>query len=196
MLLLQEALSNAAWLGILFTIVGVTWVVAERTQTLPNFQELSRSGVIYALLAAIAQASGAILSRAALVNTEVDPLWSALVRLIAGVTLLLIWLGIQALWLDKKTINLSESKVLKALQSRQLLATIVMTAFASTFLAIWLQQTSLKYAPAGIAQSLSATSPLFVIPFSIIMGERVSLRAILGVMIAIAGIWLFFIRSS
>jgi drug/metabolite transporter (DMT)-like permease len=31
---------------------------------------------------------------------------------------------------------------------------------------------------------------------SIAMGERVSLRAILGVMVAIAGIWLLFIRSS
>ncbi|MFM7447149.1 MAG: DMT family transporter [Leptolyngbyaceae cyanobacterium] len=193
MLLLQETLQYRAWLGILLTITGVTWVVIERTQNLPEFHRQSRQGVIYALLAALAQAVGAILSRAALVDTEIDPLWSALVRLLAGVTILLIGLGLRAQLTHEqgaKKIERSQSKLLAQLRSQRLIATLVITAFASTFLAIWLQQTALKYIPAGIAQSLTATSPLFVIPFSIAMGDPVSPRAILGVIVAIAGVWL------
>ena len=57
---------------------------------------------------------------------------------------------------------------------------------------IWLQQISLKYAAAGVAQTLFATSPLFVIPIVALMGERISLRAILGVVLAIVGVGFIF----
>lgn len=81
---------------------------------------------------------------------------------------------------------------LQLVLSGKLLAVIAMTAFASTYLGIWLQQTSLKFAPAGIAQTLNATSPVFVLPIAVWMGEKVSLRAVLGVLVALAGVWLLF----
>jgi drug/metabolite transporter (DMT)-like permease len=64
------------------------------------------------------------------------------------------------------------------------------TAFFSTYLAIWLQQVSLKFAATGIAQALSSTSPLFILPIAAAMGEKISPRAVLGVVIALAGVWL------
>ena len=64
--------------------------------------------------------------------------------------------------------------------------------FIGTFLGIWLQQISLKYTAAGVAQTLFATSPLFVIPIVIFTGERVSLRAILGAMLSLVGVGLLF----
>ena len=78
------------------------------------------------------------------------------------------------------------------LRSRRLLGAIAITAFFSTFLGIWLQQTSLKFAATGVAQALNATSPLFVLPLSVILGETLTLRAILGVFLALGGIWLLF----
>jgi drug/metabolite transporter (DMT)-like permease len=81
--------------------------------------------------------------------------------------------------------------VKKAL-SPKLAGAIAITAFASTYLGIWLQQISLKEAPAGIAQTLCATSPLFAIPIAMGMGEAVSKRAILGAMIALLGVGLLF----
>jgi drug/metabolite transporter (DMT)-like permease len=71
-------------------------------------------------------------------------------------------------------------------------ATIILTVFIGTFLGIWLQQISLKYAAAGIAQTLFATSPLFVVPIVIFTGERVSLRAVLGALLAMAGVGFLF----
>jgi drug/metabolite transporter (DMT)-like permease len=61
-----------------------------------------------------------------------------------------------------------------------------------TYLGIWLQQISLKYTDAGIAQTLFATSPLFALPMSIWLGERVSPRAALGACVALAGVGLLF----
>ena len=71
-------------------------------------------------------------------------------------------------------------------------AIIVLTVFIGTFLGIWLQQISLKYSAAGVAQTLFATSPLFVIPLVALMGERVSLRSLLGALLAIVGIGFLF----
>jgi drug/metabolite transporter (DMT)-like permease len=76
--------------------------------------------------------------------------------------------------------------------SPRLLGIIVLTAFGSTYLGIWLQQTALKFSPVGIAQTLTATSPLFVLPIAAMMGDKISMRAIFGVAIALAGIWILF----
>ena len=71
---------------------------------------------------------------------------------------------------------------------------VAIAAMASTYLGIWLQQISLKFAPTGIAQTFLATSPLFILPIVALQGEKISLRAILGVVISLSGIALMFIR--
>lgn len=182
---LQEQLAPLAWLGIALTIAGVTWVVLERSPH-PNgtLTHPPLRGIVAGLIAAIGQAIGAVLSRAALAGTDIDPLWSTLIRLLAGILILLIWFSTQKQPIQK----------LAPLRSRQLWGIVIMAAFASTYLGIWLQQIALKYTPTGIAQSLSATSPLFVIPFAIATGEKVSLRAVFGAAIALAGVWLLFVR--
>ncbi len=55
---------------------------------------------------------------------------------------------------------------------------------------IGFQQIAFKFTAAGIVPALGATSPLFVLPFAAGMGDRVSLRAVLGAIVAIVGIWL------
>lgn len=185
LMFLQEQLAATAWLGIGLTIAGVVWVTVERSADRMQVYQPWR-GIGFGLIAAFGQASGAVLSRSALVGTDIDPLWSTLVRLVAGVLVLLIWLGFQR----------PTRPELRLLRSRRLLTTITGTAFASTYLGIWLQQLSLKYAATGVAQALSTTSPLFVIPIAAIwLGEKVNLRAILGVLIALAGVWFLFSRG-
>ncbi|NJM47007.1 MAG: DMT family transporter [Alkalinema sp. RU_4_3] len=53
---------------------------------------------------------------------------------------------------------------------------------------IWLQQIALQHVPTGIAQTLGATSPLFILPMVALMGERVSRRAIAGALLAFTGV--------
>ena len=182
---LQEQLSLRACLGIVLTIGGVAWVIAERT---PDKAGTTHGrihlvqGVAYGFVAAFAQAGGAVLSRAALVETSVSPLWSTLIRLVGGMAVLVgILLMRRSLW-----------QGFQPLRSSQFLAIVTATSFAGTYLGIWLQQVALKYTKAGIAQSLSATSPLFVIPLALWSGESVSPRAIFGVLIALSGVWLLF----
>jgi drug/metabolite transporter (DMT)-like permease len=179
---LDEALSYRAWIGIFLTLGGVTWVVLERV---PNdFQGKLRPwrGIGFGLLSALAQASGAVLSRAALAETSVSPLWGSLIRLLAGAFMLLILMSFQhRIWAE-----------FQPLRDRRFLLILITTSFASTYLGIWLQQIALKFTATGIAQALIATSPLFGIPIALGMKEKVSLRSIFGAVLALLGIWTLF----
>ncbi|HCF27540.1 MAG TPA: EamA family transporter [Cyanobacteria bacterium UBA11049] len=179
LIFLHEKLSLLAICGILLTVSGVAWVITERV---PNSQsrptDLLR-GIGFGIVAAIALAAGAVLSRAVLATTSINPLWAALLRLIGAVSILLPWA-----WHRKKrrdTIRVSNL-------SLQIIAAVFFAAFAGTYLGLWLQQTAIKFTAAGIALTLTNTSPLFVIPIALCMGERVSNRAILGVAVALCGV--------
>ncbi|GJD17332.1 Protein of unknown function DUF6, transmembrane [Rivularia sp. IAM M-261] len=182
LIFLQERLNASAWCGVLLTILGVAWVISERTEKEVN-SSLPLRGVIFGLLAAVANASGAVLSRAALVNTNINPLWAALIRLGAA-TLFLLPLII---WQQGK----SKTSILSYSKGRVVAATCF-AAFCGTYLGIWLQQTAIKLAPVGIASTLLQTSPIFILPLALWTGEKVSIRAVIGVIIAIAGIGLLF----
>ena len=157
-------------------------MISERVPNSASKAVKPLRGISFALLAALGQAIGAVLSRSALVDTTLSPLWSTLLRLVGGVLVLLLWIPLQRqprLWF-------------KPLQSKKLLSIITLTALFSTYLGILLQQTALKYTATGIAQALISTSPLFVLPISAWMGEVVSFRALLGVLVALSGIGLLF----
>jgi drug/metabolite transporter (DMT)-like permease len=186
---LGEALPAVAWLGIGITALGVAWVVTERTQGeggkgLQGGQgRPPLRGVGLGLLAALCQAGGAVLSRAALAHAPVSALWSAAVRLAAGVAVLLV-----ALALARRP----PGRWWKAGAARGLWGPLLAAVVLGTYLALWLQQISLKLVPAGIAQTLIATSPLFVLPLAAWAGEKVSARAVAGAAVALGGVALLF----
>ncbi|MEO0768786.1 MAG: DMT family transporter [Cyanobacteria bacterium J06649_4] len=209
-LFLAEQLSVRSLLGIVITLVGVAWVISERVPGTPK--QVTAAGVRVAILATFCQASGAVLSRAALADTEVSPLWSSLLRLFAGLVLMGAVAYLRPRLLENPLIEspLSESPStespskessqkssqhrwyaeLSYLKSPRLLGAVALTSFFATYLGIWLQQISLKYTATGIAQALLATSPLFVLPMAAILGEGLSRRAVLGVIVALSGVWL------
>lgn len=181
---LKEQLSYTAWVGILLTVLGVAWVISERATNVTGINKQLIPGVGFALLSAFTDALGAVFSRAALTDTSVTPLWSAMVRLIGGALILLLWL-----MLERKPVGVP----VKELRSGKLLGIIALCAFLSTYLGFWLQQISLKFTTAGVAKSLGATSPIFVIPITFFLGDVVTIRAILGVFVAVAGVGLLLI---
>jgi drug/metabolite transporter (DMT)-like permease len=82
-----------------------------------------------------------------------------------------------------------------ALKNPKILRTVVIATLLGTYLGIWLQVTGLRYAPAGVASTLSSTSPIFILPLSaIFLSDRVGVRAIAGACLAVAGIAVLFIR--
>lgn len=182
LIFIGEQLAYSSWCGIFLTILGIAWVISERNPV--DQLSVSPQGIIWGILAAIAQALGAVISRYALIQSAVSPLESTLIRLIGGTVIVI---GLLFFPLTKQT-------KMQWQISRRSLGVIAIAAFGSTYLGIWLQQISLKFAPTGIAQTFLATSPLFILPIVALQGEKISLRAILGVVVSVAGIALMFIR--
>lgn len=201
--LLGENLKITAWSGILFTVVGVGWVVTERTQSDSNIVDASygqtetnlRKGISLGFVAALANAIGAVLSRIVLSGSNdiiISPLWAALIRLSAGVVVLLPWLYFKKLYTQTRTNSTRTRATTPYWKSPRVLMLVFFAVFCGTYLGIWLQQVAIKLTAVGIATTLLQTSPIFIIPIAIGMGERVSFRAILGVLIALLGIVILF----
>lgn len=191
LIFLEEQLTINSWCGILLTLLGVVWVISERSPSSPISDRSWQRGIGWGIVAALTQAIGAVLSRFALVESDISPLWSSLIRLIGGTGIIFILL-LTPSSISTRIYRNQRDKQPQNYLSFRVLSTITLAAFGSTYLGIWLQQTSLKFAPTGIAQTLLATSPLFVIPIAAIRGEKITIRGIVGVAIAIAGIGLLF----
>jgi drug/metabolite transporter (DMT)-like permease len=181
---LDEHLSSAAWVGIFVTVAGVAWVMTERAPagTVEDRRELLK-GVAFGLLAALGQATGAVLTRAALMESDESALRSALIRLLAGAFVVTLWMPL---------VKESAGRWLRGPGARRTAALLIATVFVGTYMGMWLQQISLKLTAAGIAQTLFMTSPLFVLPLAAWSGDRVSPRAVFGAAVALGGVALLF----
>jgi|GEM_PF-495909 len=74
---------------------------------------------------------------------------------------------------------------------------LLLAAFVGAFLGTWLSIAALKYTYASVAASFNATAPLFVIPLTVIlMKEKFNARALPGVIVAVAGIVVYFLSLA
>ncbi|GGA43524.1 DMT family transporter [Okeania sp. KiyG1] len=92
LIFLGEQLTFGAWCGILITVGGVAWVISERTPGAAISNVNIKQGILWAILAAIANSSGAIISRFALLSSDINPLLSTLFRLIGGTIIVILLL--------------------------------------------------------------------------------------------------------
>ena len=188
LIFLGESLASASWLGILITVAGVAWVIAEQKRNgngSPAGHESHhlRRGVAFGVLASLSQASGLVLSRYAFSFSSISPLQSAILRLIAGSLVVFAYIKFRRQPLGEWR---------KEPNSLRTGLSLLLVAFVGAYVCIWLQQVAVKLSPAGIAQTLMATSPLFVLPISALRGERLSVRAVLGAAVSLLGIMILF----
>lgn len=183
---LGEILTLLELIAAFTVIAGVIFVLTEKRMTSAELHHrISRSGLIFAISAAWCQASGLVMAFYALQSFEINAMQAALVRLGGGTLVLTAGLVIFAPRLFKSTwIQVRKTKVLPLMSA----------IFLGTFLAIWLQQIAIAYVTPGIAQTLLATAPLFMIAINVIVGKGVSIRALVGTLVALVGIALLFLR--
>lgn len=188
---LGESLISTSWMGILITVGGVAWVISEQQRNgkseNPDSTDTAsrnvRRGIAFGVLAAFTQASGLVMSRYAFSFTTISALQSAILRLVAGAVVLFIWIKFRKQPLGEWS---------KKPQSWRTWLLLLLVSFVGTYVCIWLQQLAVQHAPAGITQTLLATSPLFILPITAIRGEKLTLRAVLGALVSMFGIMLLF----
>jgi drug/metabolite transporter (DMT)-like permease len=143
------------------------------------------------VIAALAQAIGAVISRYAMTapGVTISALQTSIIRLLAGITYLAVLILLSKksafLWLRKDEAGGHTS-------TWKLLRMVAVVGLLGTYTAVWLQQVSIQFAPVAIAQTLLSTSPLFILPIIALRGEKLSFRAVGGVVVSLVGIVLLF----
>tara|TARA_R110002020_G_scaffold38024_24_gene114797 strand:+ start:1445 stop:2362 length:918 start_codon:yes stop_codon:yes gene_type:complete len=181
-ILLSQGMRGYEILAALVIIFGIFMVISEKPRHAERVA-LSASGIAAGVGAALCQALGLVMSFHALQEFDMNPLNAALLRLLAGTVALTI-----ALLVLRPSLIGTTRAALRHTSIPWLLTAIVM----GTFLAIWLQQTAIAYINPGLAQTLLATAPLWLIPIQWLRGQALSARSITGALIAVAGISLLF----
>lgn len=175
MLWLAEVPAALQWLGLSLISAALLLVALQRSSdTVPLRHQ--RIGVLMALGALFCGSGGALLSRAALRGGGLDPLQSALVRLLAATLVLLPLLRQLPLertgpWPELRRWPLA------------LLATLL-----GTTAGIALQQLALQRLPGGLAVALLATAPVMALPLARLEGDRPGWRGWLAALLALAGV--------
>jgi len=192
---LGERLQVLDILGISLTMAGVTWVVMERRYKQSGPTPLGRNhpdagsllkGVILGLGAALGQAIGLVLAKYAMteLGSQVQALEASFVRM--TVAMIFIWL------LGAARGQLRETG--RAFMNFRAVGFSAAGAVAGPFLGVWMSLVAVLHIHTGIASTLNSTVPIFIIPVVILYyKERVSLRAMLGAIIAIGGVSLIFL---
>ena len=199
-LALGETLHGLAWLGMMLTIGGVAWVVLERPRTQVGLHPPHRvRGVILAFVAAACQAGGLWLSKQGMghgwlpEDEHLDPLAATFLRMVfAAVGMLPILLLYARRERKRRAIGMSPKRI----GSRRAgLAFSFCGAVTGPFLGVWMSLVASDRTALGVAQTLCSLPPVFILPFAItIHKEHVSPRAVIGAVLAVAGVALLFVQ--
>lgn len=176
---INDELALRQWIAMVITLAGIVWVVLERPDGEGSFHSHSHRwrGVLLGVLAALANGIGMVLSKKGI--GHYDAMSATLIRAIVAlpgyVVLITLWRRWPAI--------VAGAKDLRAV------GILTFGATVGPFIGVAISLMALSRAPTGVVATIIATMPVLVMPFTIILyREKVSLRALGGALVAIAGI--------
>ncbi|MFZ5515881.1 MAG: DMT family transporter [Candidatus Zhuqueibacterota bacterium] len=180
----NEVLSLSEIVAILLTLGGIVWVILERNNnTQPTQSRKYVLGILCGIGGAVGQAIALITAKKGL-SGDFPALSANLIRVFTAASIL--WVAA----LFKGQIS-SNFKFMKNPPAR---SALIAGSVFGPFLGIWLSLIAIKHADIGIASTLMALPPIFLLPLSRwIFKEEISWRAIFGTTLAIVGVAIIFL---
>ncbi len=175
MVWLSERPAALDWLGLVL-ITAALLLVAARQPGSGGQDRRQLQGVAMALGALLCGSGGALLARAALRDLTIDPVQSALVRLLAAALVLL-----------PLVVTLPRAQPGPKPSSRRWPLALQATLLGTTA-GIALQQTALQRLPGGLAVALLATAPVMALPLAAREGDRPGWRGWWSALLALVGV--------
>ncbi len=186
---LGEILAAQQIIGILVTVSGIAWVVSDRNNHNNKRGEKSDSrayliGILFGLGGAVGQAAGFVLSKHGLAN-DFSPLSGNVIRLLAATL---------SIWIFTVLRGQTASSFQTVWANQRALGIMTVGTVMGPVLGVWLSLEAVQRAPVGVASTLMALTPIFLIPVGrILFGERITRRAIVGTLVAFAGTAMLFL---
>ena len=184
-LVLKESMTAMSLLGMALTVTGIALVILQRNPGEMTFKTSQPvAGLLFALGGALGQAGGLILSKYGM--GSYNAFASTQIRQIAGlVTLSVLYLFLKA-W----------PRIGPALKNGRAMATLSLGALFGPFLGVSFSLLALQNTNAGVASTIMAIGPVLIIPPAIILfKEKVTLKEVLGAVLAVAGVAILFLRG-
>jgi drug/metabolite transporter (DMT)-like permease len=174
----RGGLGPQAWLGMAITLSGVLWVVLEqRGDEHPHDRRQLRYGLFLAFVATAAQSVGTVLAKDGIANY--DPAASALIRILGAMIGYVLLITVLGRW----------RPMLMAARRGKPMLILLGGAVVGPFVGVSTYMLALQNCHVGVVTTILATIPVMILPFSVyLFGERVSLRAIGGALVAAAGV--------
>lgn len=189
---LGQQLTSLSLMAMLITLSGIAISILGRSEHHRLALSLPLSGVLYAIGAALCQGVGLVLSKIGMNHFEpvaglpdwLVPFSANFYRCIAG------FVGFMVLLYMRKGLKpLSE-----ALHDRKGLTVATATTIFGPFVGVGFSLMAVQYTAAGIASTLMAMTPIIILlPSHWLFGERITWRAVLGAVISVVGVSLFFL---
>ncbi|HBB92356.1 MAG TPA: EamA family transporter [Bacteroidales bacterium] len=180
-MILGEKFGLKGFLGMGLTLAGIVMVVLRKPGNKFNFHYSSR-GLLFGLGAAAGQAIGLVFSKYGM--KDGDPFVSSQIRVMAGFIGFLVLFTILNKWSLLKLVFQRSSTV----------GFIASGSFFGPFLGVSFSLMAVKYTTTGIASTIMALTPVLLIPPAILLlKEKVSWRDIVGSVVAVAGVAIFFL---
>jgi EamA-like transporter family. len=181
--ILGERLTLFHYLGMTLTFSGIAMAIFSRPAKGEKLSlKLAPKGILFAFGGAVGQALGLVLSKFGMKNY--DPFAATQIRIIAGIFGYTILVTFMARW--KNVISATHNKSGMMLTS--------LGAFFGPFLGVSFSLIAVKFTETGIASTIMALVPVFIIlPAVVFFKQKVTLPEILGAIISVAGVALFFL---
>lgn len=183
---LGQSLALPAVLGVLVTIAGVAWVVLESGQNTKDAQRNPHRlrGVLLSMGAATGQAVGLVLSKVGL-SGNFPALSGVVIRMLAAAA---------ALWVMTWFQRQARPTIGRLSQNRGAIPALIGGAAVGPYIGVWLSLVAVQFAPLGIASTLMALPPVFLMPISwFLYHERIGWQGISGTLLATAGVAMLFL---
>ena len=192
-LTLGQQLNWMSVLAILVTLVGIGISVLGRGEHHRISLKLPLNGVLFAIGAAICQGVGLVLSKIGMnhyatgaISEWLIPFSANFVRCIAGIC------GFSLLLYFREGFK----PLREALHDRKGMTVATATTIFGPFVGVGFSLMAVQYTGAGIASTLMALTPIIIIlPSCWLFHEKITWKAVLGALISVVGVSLFFYNS-
>jgi len=180
----DETLTGMQLLGIFFTLAGIAWVILRRDSNMASESKKPLQGVLFGLGAATGQAVGFVLSKQGLTD-GFSPIAGNSIRMLAAVIIL---------W-GMALVQGNAGRTIDSLRTQsRALGMLSIAAFTGPVLGVTSSLFALQHTQVGIASTLVALPPVFLLPISwVVFKEKFDWGAVLGTLVAMGGVALLFL---
>ena len=210
-LLLGEQMRPLAILGMVITLGGIALSILSKGEKSEVKLKLPRKGVFFAAVAGICQGFGLVLSKIGLQHYDAAIAAAGMSdRLVPdgavlplplylsvpfAATMIRATIGLIGFFLLLRVFNKDwRQKLSHAVHDRRAMWCVLGATVFGPFVGVSASLLATQYTSTGIAQTLFALTPVLIIaPAALLFHQRVTPREVVGAVISVAGVCLFFI---